>query len=277
MPLDPLQSERMFEHYIDRWSLTPTGQPIITRTSHLLPVTWRGLPAILKIATEAEEKRSGLLLRWWDGNGAARVYEYEGDALLMERAVGSESLLPLAMNGNDDEASRITCRTAAKLHARRDVPFPDLVPLSFWFRELRSTAAAESGIFADCAETANRLLAEPRDINALHGDIHHGNILDFGARGWLAIDPKRLHGERGFDFANTFCNPDLPTAIAPGRLQRQLNIVCAEAKLEPTRMLDWIIAYAGLSAAWFRSDNDSRHVESVIAVARIACAERAAR
>lgn len=31
----------------------------------------------------------------------------------------------------------------------------------------------------------------------LHGDLHHGNVLDFGASGWLAIDPKGLKGERG--------------------------------------------------------------------------------
>ena len=40
------------------------------------------------------------------------------------------------------------------------------------------------------------LAGEPHEIGVLHGDIHHGNILDFGARGWLAIDPKRLQGER---------------------------------------------------------------------------------
>jgi len=26
-------------------------------------------------------------------------------------------------------------------------------------------------------------------LPVLHGNIHHRNILDFGARGWLAIDP----------------------------------------------------------------------------------------
>jgi hypothetical protein len=49
----------------------------------------------------------------------------------------------------------------------------------------------------------------------LHGDIHHDNILDFGRRGWLAIDPKRLFGERGFDYANLFCNPDLSDPSHP--------------------------------------------------------------
>jgi streptomycin 6-kinase len=31
-------------------------------------------PAMLKIARDAEEKFGGLLLKWWDGHGAAQVF-----------------------------------------------------------------------------------------------------------------------------------------------------------------------------------------------------------
>lgn len=97
---------------------------------------------------------------------------------------------------------------------------------------------------------AHELLRAPHDVTVLHGDIHHGNVLDFGLRGWLAVDPKGLVGERGFDFANIFCNPDLETAGAPGRLLRQVRVVAEAAGLDPTRLLRWILAYASLSAAW---------------------------
>jgi streptomycin 6-kinase len=93
----------------------------------------------------------------------------------------------------------------------------------------------------------------------LHGDIHHGNILDFGARGWLAIDPKRLLGERAFEYANLFCNPDTdnptrPVATLPDRFTRRVAIVTSAAGLERRRLLQWILAWAGLSAAWFLGD-----------------------
>src|SRR3546814_13426940 len=81
-----------------------------------------------------------------------------------------------------------------------------LVPLAHWFRALNPAAATHGGILARCAATARALLAESRGTGVLHGDIHHDNVLDFGPRGWLAIDPKRLVGERGFDFANLFTN-----------------------------------------------------------------------
>src|SRR3546814_3749922 len=72
-----------------------------------------------------------------------------------------------------------------------------LVPLAHWFRALNPAAATHGGILARCAATARALLAESRGTGVLHGDIHHDNVLDFGPRGWLAIDPKRLVGERG--------------------------------------------------------------------------------
>lgn len=261
----------MFDPYLDRWSLTPDGDPIITHSSHLLPVLWQRKPAMLKVAVDIDEKFGSQVLRWWDGKGAAHVYEHDDDAALIERATGPRSLLVMATQGEDDEASRIICRTAARLHAPKAKALPpDLVPLDRWFRDLEPAAGKHGGRLAACAEVAWRLLADQQDLTVLHGDIHHENILDFGSRGWLAIDPKRVHGERGFDFANTFCNPELSTVTKPGRLQRQLPIVCAEAGFEPKRLLQWIIAYAGLSAAWFLSDGDTKNANSDLTVAEIA-------
>ena len=69
--------------------------------------------------------------------------------------------------------------------------------------------------FTKSLKTANDLLSPPQDIVVLHGDLRHGNILNFGQRGWLAIDPKHIAGGRGFDFANMFCNPDREMALQP--------------------------------------------------------------
>jgi streptomycin 6-kinase len=167
----------------------------------------------------------------------------------------------MARSGRDDEACRILCAAAARLHAPRSKPRPELIPLADWFRELEPAAARHGGVLIRCAETARTLLAEPREVGVLHGDLHHDNVLDFGARGWLAIDPKRLVGERGFDFANIFTNPDLadptrPVATEPGRFARRLEVVAEAAGLERRRLLLWILAWTGLSASWYLGDDD---------------------
>jgi streptomycin 6-kinase len=166
-------------------------------------------------------------------------------------------------------------RTAAKLHAPRLKSLQDSPTLERWFRSLEPAARTHGGTFADCWKIASTLLATPQQLSILHGDIHHRNILDFGERGWLAIDPKRIYGERGYDFANIFANEDLPTTTDPKRLQRQLPIVSKEADIEPARLLKWIVAYSGLSAAWFLEDGDHTSAEKPLAVARIALTELA--
>jgi streptomycin 6-kinase len=260
----------MFDGYLAEWGLVPDGDPIATHSSRLLPVRQAGVAAMLKVAVEAEEKFGCVLMTWWDGQGAARVLDQRGDAILLERAEGRRSLSDMARNGRDDEATRIICATVAKLHAPRAKPRPDLVPLPQWFQELAPAAAIHGGVFTTSAKLAHALLADPRDVGVLHGDIHHDNVLDFGERGWLAVDPKRLLGERAFDYANLFCNPDLadpahPVATAPGRFARRLEIVSDVAGLEPQRLLQWIVAWCGLSAAWYLSDRQPAEIDLKIA------------
>ena len=255
-----------------RWNLVPDGLPVRTHSSDLLPVLRDVTPGMLKIARHPEERLSGLLMTWWSGEGAARVIAHDGNALLLERAIGHCSLAEMARNGQDDEASRIICAVAAKLHAARPPSPPSLIPLTQWFDELGSVALRHGGILRQSLETSRELLNKPQEIVVLHGDIHHGNILDAGPRGWLAIDPKGLIGERGFDFANIFCNPDLKTAVASERLARQATVVAEAAHLDRRRLLQWILAYAGLSAAWSLGSQEESP-EPALTVASLAWSE----
>ena len=100
---------------------------IVTRSSRLLPVRRNFEPAMLKIAVEHEERRGAELMIWWDGVGAARVIEHDGEAVLLERATGNRSLADWARNGRDAEASHIICEVVSGLHAPRPSAPPKLV------------------------------------------------------------------------------------------------------------------------------------------------------
>lgn len=260
-----MRDDFALEPLLTAWRLVPDGAPIVTRSSQLLPVRRGGVRAMLKYTGSAEEARGGRLMQWWDGVGAARVLARRGAAVLLEWAEGGA-----LSNQDDDTASRILCQLAARLHAPRDRKPPRLVGLARWFRALAPAAARHGGILAQADVVARDLLAHPRDEVVLHGDLHHGNILDFGPRGWLAIDPKGLLGERGFDHANLFRNPD--PATAPGRLAHRADIVAEAAGLERDRLLRWVLAVAGLSAAWNLSDG--LPAEADLAVARAAIQAR---
>ena len=260
-----------FQYLLSLWKLVPEGEPIVTPSSHLLPVRWQGRAAMIKVALDVEEQGGAQIMRWWDGEGAARVFAHEGDAILLERAEGKRSLLHMALHGEDDEASRIACDVVRHLHRPRGKPLPELIDLRQWFRDLAPAARRYGGLFPRCLETAEALLASEQDRSVLHGDVHHDNILDFGPRGWLAIDPKRLHGERLFDYANLLCNPDLPTSRERTRFLRQLDVIVEHAGVDRRRLLEWVLAFAGLSAAWFLDDGMA--ADSDLSVAHLAAAE----
>lgn len=263
---------------LDAWDLAVDGRRITTHSSWVLPVRNAGAPAMLKVARRPDEEAGYRLMGWWDGEGAARVLRSDADALLLERASGTGDLARMAWSGRDDEACRLLCRTAARLHAPRPGPPPPLHPLEGWFRPLFDLAP-DHAVLAPAAAMARDLLAEPQAVGPLHGDLHHGNVLDFGERGWLAIDPHGLLGERAFDYANLFTNPDLddpgrPLATRPGRLEARLDVVLTETGLDPGRLLRWIVAWTGLSAAWFIADGEGEGEAAAIDLAINATARR---
>ena len=271
-PFDAGMQER--RQAIHRWGLIEDGLPFQTSTSVLQRVRIKdGAFAFLKVTLCEEERRGAALLRWWGGEGAVRVLALHRNAVLLECACGGRSLAKMVQAGEDDEASRIICHVAARLHSQAATDLPELMPLSQCFHSLALAVATRGGVFQELSAIAGSLLATPRQVVVLHGDLHHENVLDAGVRGWLCIDPKGYFGERGFDHANIFCNPDYHTATQPERFERRVNIVAEAAQLEHHRLLSWIAAWAGLSAAWHLEDGGN--ADTALAVAALAlCALR---
>jgi streptomycin 6-kinase len=254
----------MFGPYLQRWRLVPDGEPRFTHTSRLLPVLQDGEAAMLKLTDDPDERHGNLLMSWWDGHGAARVLAHEDGAILLER--GGGTLVEMSIRGRDVAATRLICEVAAKLHAPRGEPPSGLLPLEVWFRALFPAAKTYGTLLAQSAAAAEALLAIQQAVVPLHGDLHHENILDFGGRGWLAIDPKRLIGDRCFDYTILFCDPDLSDpayrmAIRPEVFEHRLVIVSEAADIEPRQLLRWILAWTGLSAAWALADGNEPQIE----------------
>jgi len=268
----------VFSPWLIRWNLEPAGEQIRTHASQLLPVLHEGQPAMLKLPQVEDERLGYLPLDYWAGDGAARLLACndDGSAMLIERATGKRSLAAMARSGaaGDDEATAILCDAIAILQKPRGPAPSGLIPLETWFKDLFPMAQERGGILAHSAAVANELLPAQREIMPLHADLHHDNVLDFEAKGWLAIDPKSVIGDRAFEFTILFCDPDLadpepPVAVLPGRFERRLEIVLAKSGLERERLLKWILAWCGLSAAWFLGDDDP------LAQINLAVAERA--
>jgi streptomycin 6-kinase len=255
--------------WLAKWGLLPDGSLIETPSSWLMPVRRDALPAMLKIFKPASDERAAaVFLRYLQGKAVVLVIDADDEALLMERADGVRSLVTMAISGADNETAKILAEMILQVHAPRAGPIPcTLVPLEEQFSALFKRAADHEPL-ARCAEVTRALLATQRDVVPLHGDLHHGNVLDGGARGWLVIDPKGLLGERTYETANLLRNP-WPHGYLVHDAARMLTLAQLYSGLlgmDAGRILAFALAHAGLSASW---DMDDGHDPSY----SLTCAE----
>ncbi|WP_158805312.1 aminoglycoside phosphotransferase family protein [Acidisoma sp. L85] len=206
--------KRALEHYVEQWNLSRPEPLARTFTSDLYKVQASGETAVLKILSEtgAEDERAAAdALQWYDGQGAIQLWRHDAGAMLLEYAEGGD-LSELVKAGRDDEATKIIAGVLNNLHSVSQSEFPsNLTPLLRRFQSLFEKAGDDHrqgarSLFVRGAAVARELLTDQGPPHVLHGDIHHENIRQAG-RGWLAIDPKGLVGDRAYDAANALCNP----------------------------------------------------------------------
>ncbi|HYJ89065.1 MAG TPA: aminoglycoside phosphotransferase family protein [Pyrinomonadaceae bacterium] len=97
------------------------------------------------------------------------------------------------------------------------------------------------------------LNASTEDRVILHGDLHHANIL-FSAKGeWLAIDPKGIIGDPGYEVGPFMLN-QLPNNLSESAtmeiLSQRLSVFSDELHIGRERLGRWAFCHAVLSAVW---------------------------
>lgn len=196
------------QEFLERWELQTTGPGMHGVTALVLPVQRAdGAAAALKLQLLDEESAGEpVALRAWAGDGSVRLLEHDGDTgtLLLERLDERRHLSALA-----ERDSRAAVQVLAELLARLTaVPAPaglrglgdvaagmlDEVPQAL--EQLADVRARR--LLRDCAAAVAEVAVEPGD-RLLHWDLHYDNVLAGGREPWLAIDPKPLSGDPGFD------------------------------------------------------------------------------
>ncbi len=251
-----MNDNKQLNYYLSAWDLLNPQLLTQTMTSHIYTVMQGAETVILKLLAEAEteEQRGAAALRYFDGRGVVRLLRFDENAHLMEYASGDE-LITLVERGEDEAATRIIAQVIQQIHSTPyEASFDGLLGLDQWFGELFNKAAADrltgiDSIYVRSAALAKRLLAVPRDVRVLHGDIHHRNIRQT-PRGWLAFDPKGLFGERTYDCANTLCNPPIPELVHnEKRLLTNAAILADTLAIDLSRVLSFTYIYACLNAS----------------------------
>jgi streptomycin 6-kinase len=262
----------------DRWRIHSAQLRVETFSSRIWNVQLDdGTAAVVKdlkpFDDVADELRGAHYLSWRGGIGAVRLLDLDGHRMLLEHA-GERSLSQDLVEHGDSHATEVVAELLRELFSASEVSPPaDLQPLRERFASLFGKAEADrnsgvNSLYIEGAATAERLLADPRDLRPLHGDLHHDNIM-YGPRGWLAIDPKGVYGDPAFDAANVFYNPldrdDL--CLDPARIASMAEVFARVLRQSPRWLLDYAIAYGCLSAAWHAGDANRQDENRELAVA----------
>jgi streptomycin 6-kinase len=237
---------------LTRWQLSAPALVADSPTSTIWKVTQSdGHPAALKLLRpgETEEARGADYLTALGGQGAVQVLARDGAAILMEWCDGP-SLGDLVHKGQDIEATEILCDTIQQLHA---APIDPTGLQSLADRFVPLTDQAQTGDLATAADLARALLASTARNCALHGDLHHDNVLH-SARGWLAIDPKGVLGDPAYEPANAFRNPDSAEEpiFRPARIAHLAVRFSQRLHVPRDRILGWAATHCALSILWSR-------------------------
>lgn len=246
-------------------------------TAFTVPVRRRdGRRFVLKIAPDARQMETErLALEHWGGSGAVTVEAAapELGAVLLERIEPGMPLWKARLP--DGEECRIFCDVVRRLRSARPPRQPKLPSLAAWLDALRSEAAlpdlpAAAALRRHALELGERLLgdAEP---TVLHGDLHHGNILEAGPGSWTAVDPKGILGPAEAEPAAFLRNPrerllneDEPVP----HLRRRVTVIAERLDYDEVRVAAWAFVLAAVAAAWAMEDEGRREAEAWLACAR---------
>ncbi|MGW3494651.1 aminoglycoside phosphotransferase family protein [Streptomyces sp. NPDC001020] len=197
---------RRAAEFLERWRLRIDGPSMYGVCALVLPVRRAdGTPAALKLQPlDAESEGEPLALRMWDGEGAVGLLEHDEATctLLLERLDQTRTLTDLP---DSREAVRVIAELLARLTAR---PAPaGMRRLGDIAQEMleqvpgaleRIPDPGDRRLIEDCAAAVREVISEPGD-RLLHWDLHYDNVLGADRARWLAIDPKPLAGDPGFE------------------------------------------------------------------------------
>jgi streptomycin 6-kinase len=260
---------------LERWTLRPAGSPTSGAVALVLPVVrGDGAPAVLKLQPIDEETvGEPIALRAWDGNGAVRLFAHDpvSGALLLERLDAGRSLATVP---DDLAALQTLSELLTRLHAvsapegiRRLADIAagmlDRVPRALTLRPGPSARR----LIERCAGAVEELLPEAGE-RLLHWDLHYDNVLGshpgsdpcVRREPWLAIDPKPLAGDPGFELLPALHNR-WDDVVASGDVRRAIqmrfDLMTDVLGLERQRAVGWTLGRILQELLWEAEHGDT--------------------
>ncbi len=248
----------------DNWGLQVESPVTNLSYNYVLHVTdQNNHPYILKMGLPGFDFGNEIrTLQLYNGQGCARLVKADAErgAMLLEK------LQPGTMLSEEDD-ERVVIQNFCHVweQIRRPLPndseFPTVFDWTSAFSRYQSNHASNNGpIPNEWVQLANDYLHEIQQSTSenelLHGDLHHENILFSNERGWLAIDPKGVAGNRIFDVVSFMINHLFTKPDPESVLKLRVDLISETLHLNRGLLLKAAIAMSTLYACWSVEDKD---------------------
>ncbi len=263
------------EELAERWEVRIDGPPAHGVVGLVLPARRvDGTGAVLKLQPVDEETAGEpLALRAWSGRGAVRLLDHDPatGSMLLERLDPARDLLTVP---DDRAATGVLAELLAELTAHQAPPgvrtlaeVADGMLATVPAARAALAREADRRLLADLTAALREVRPEPGD-RLLHWDLHHGNVLAPPApdarASWLAIDPKPLAGDPGFELLPALRNrwSDLTaTGDLPRALRLRFDLMVDRLALDRARAVRWTLARVLQNVLWDVEDGEE-HVDA---------------
>jgi streptomycin 6-kinase len=123
----------------------------------------------------------------------------------------------------------------------------------------RVADTAERRLVRRCAGAVRDLLPEPGD-RLVHWDLHFDNVLAGDREPWLAIDPKPLAGDPGFELLAALHNrwdDVVRTGDVTRAVRRRFDLMTEVLGLDRQRAIGWTLGRILQNALWEAENDDT--------------------
>jgi streptomycin 6-kinase len=200
---------RLIDTFVERWRLTVVGPAMHGTAALVLPVERQdGFPAVAKFQLRDEETvGEATALGVWDGDSAVKLLDYDEStgAMLLERLDTSMSLaIEHATIAARDGVVIIAQLLARLTSVHAPVGIRRLEDIAGqMLDDLPDALSCIDGgedrrLLVACGDAVTDVVHEAGD-RLLHWDLHFDNVMTSHRQPWLAIDPKPLAGDPGFE------------------------------------------------------------------------------
>ena len=243
-----------------QWGLSDL-KPVENLTYNYVLSGLRGTQAIiLKIGLDHKELEKEIqTLEFFKGPHAVSVLKYQTGALLLEHTLPGTSLHPFFPE-RDTQSLEIACDLMQQLH-HIPAPTEGIVPsLAQRVSLLDKNWDIPDNYLHKARTLKTQLLATAPPSVLLHGDFHHGNILQHGDS-WIIIDPQAVMGDPAYEIAIFMCNPlyeFIEYTDAASLITKRIALASEKLAIDPARIYGWTFVHSVLAWAWSLEDGRNR-------------------